>query len=80
MTAPTLDLDHLDALVADTCERLANLIGLPSPTDPGNQLQLLGLLDTGIHHALTEAVLEALEDGYSDAEIHQLRTRQELTP
>jgi hypothetical protein len=75
-----LDLDLLDAVIADTCERLANLTGLPCPTDPGNQLQLLGLLETGIQHALAEAVLEALEHGYTDAEIEHLCGRQEITP
>ncbi len=77
---PTLDLDLLDAVIADTCERLASLTGLPCPTDPGNQLQLLALLETGIHHALAEATSEALEHGYTDAEIDQLCRRQEITP
>jgi len=75
-----LDPDLLDAVVSDTCERLANLIGLACPTDPANQLQLLALLQNGIHHALTEAVSEALEHGYTDAEIDRLRRRHEVTP
>ncbi|MGH9030660.1 MAG: hypothetical protein ACRDZV_00905 [Acidimicrobiia bacterium] len=75
-----LNLDLLDAVVADTTERLANLIGLACPTDPGNRLQLLALLETGIQHALTEAVLEALEHGYTNGEINRLRGRHEPTP
>jgi cation transport ATPase len=75
-----LDLDLLDAVVADTCERLASLTRLPCPTDPGNQLQLLALLETGIHHALAEAVPEALDHGYTEAEIEHLRGRQASTP
>ncbi len=75
-----LDPDLLDAVVADSCERLANLIGLACPADPANQLQLLALLETGIHHALTEAVSEALEHGYTNAEIDQLRGHREVTP
>ncbi len=75
-----LNLDLLDAIVADSCERLANLIGLACPTDPGNQLQLLALLETGVERALTEAVLEALEHGYTDAEIDQLRSSSGFTP
>lgn len=77
---PTLDLDLLDAVVTDACERLASLTGLPCLTDPGNQLQLLGLLETGIQHARAEAILEALDHGYTDAEIDQLCRRQEITP
>ena len=77
---PTLDLDLLDAVVADACQRLANLTGLPCPTDPGNQLQLLGLLETGIQRALAEAIHEALDHGYTDAEIDQQRRHQEITP
>lgn len=81
MTALTVDPNLLDAVVADTCERLAGLAGLPCPDDPANQLQLLGLLQTGIRHdALIEAVLEALEAGYTDTEIDRLHTQQELTP
>jgi len=79
-TTLTIDPDLLNALVTDTCERLADLIGLPRPDDPGNQLQLLGLLETGIRHTLTEATLEALEAGYTDAEIVRLHTRQDITP
>jgi hypothetical protein len=80
MNDPLLNLDLLDAVVADTCERLANLIGLPCPTDPGNQLQLLALLETGIRHALAETILEALEAGYTDTDIDPLRFRHEITP
>ena len=79
-TTLTIDPDLLDALVTDTCERLADLIGLPCPDDPGNQLQLLGLLETGLRHTLTEATLEALKAGYTDAEIVRLHTRQDITP
>jgi len=75
-----LDPDLLDAVVSDTCERLANLTGLACPTDPANHLQLLALLQTGIQNALTEAVQEALEHGYTNAEIDQLRRRHEVTP
>ena len=78
MTALTIDADLLDALIADTCERLARLTGLACPTDPANQLQLLGHLETGIRDALAEAVLEAIEAGYTDTEIDQLHKRQEL--
>lgn len=77
---PTLDLDLLDAVVADACERLASLTGLPCPDDPGNHLQLLGLLETGIQHALAEATFEALDHGYTNTEIDQLCRRQEITP
>ena len=76
----TLDLDLLDAVAAEACGRLASLTGLPCPTDPDNKLQLLGLLETGIQHALGEAILEALDHGYTDAEIDQLCRRQEITP
>ena len=72
--------DTLDALIADTCARLADLAGTPCPTDPGNQLQLLCLLQTGIHQATAEAILEALEAGYTDTEIDHLRSRLETTP
>jgi len=80
MNNPLLDPDLLDAVVADTCERLANLIGLPCPTDPANQLQLLALLQTGTRHALAEATLQALEAGYTDTDTDQLRLRHERTP
>ncbi|MGH3476942.1 MAG: hypothetical protein ACRDQD_08890 [Nocardioidaceae bacterium] len=80
MTDLSIDLDLLDALVVDTCDRLANLTGLPCPSDPATQLQLLGLLETGIRHAAADAVLEALEAGYTDTEIERLNKHQELTP
>jgi hypothetical protein len=78
MTDLHLDPDVLDALIADTCQRLADLTGLACPTDPGNQLRLLSLLETGIHQVLAEAIVEAPEDGYTDAEIGQLRSRQQV--